>query len=83
MNGATVRKLVLPAIATVIVCAILIGLGVWQVERLAWKEGLIAQVSARMTAKPVSAPGRSSGRASTSMHLEYQPRHHQRKIPQR
>ena len=28
-------------------CAILIGLGVWQLERLAWKEALIANMGAR------------------------------------
>ena len=40
--------------AALIMVAILIGLGVWQLERLKWKEGLIATVSAHMTAAPVS-----------------------------
>ena len=34
----------------------LVGLGTWQVERLAWKRSLIAQVDSRSTAKPVPAP---------------------------
>ena len=51
------RSLVLPALATLIVVAILCTLGVWQVERLAWKEALIARVNAGLTATPVSAPG--------------------------
>ena len=38
-------------------CLIFIGLGVWQVERLAWKEDLIARVEARVHAAPVPAPG--------------------------
>ncbi len=34
--------------------ALLIGLGVWQLDRLKWKEGLIAQIEARATAAPVA-----------------------------
>lgn len=33
---------------------VLIGLGTWQVERLAWKEGLIETIDRRMKASPVS-----------------------------
>ena len=36
--------------------ALFVGLGVWQVERLSWKEALIAQVTARSTAPPVALP---------------------------
>jgi surfeit locus 1 family protein len=38
-------------IATVIAMAILIGLGVWQLQRLKWKEGLLAHVAALQSAK--------------------------------
>jgi surfeit locus 1 family protein len=34
--------------------AFLIGLGVWQLQRLEWKEGLIAQIEARAHAEPIS-----------------------------
>jgi surfeit locus 1 family protein len=34
---------------------ILVGLGTWQVERLSWKEGLIAEIEARRTASPITA----------------------------
>jgi surfeit locus 1 family protein len=34
----------------------LVALGTWQVERRAWKLGLIAQVEARLKAAPVAAP---------------------------
>ncbi len=34
----------------------LFALGTWQVERLAWKRALIAQVDARLAAAPVAAP---------------------------
>ena len=41
-------------IATLILFAILCGLGFWQLERLQWKLGLMAQVNANMTAAPLS-----------------------------
>jgi surfeit locus 1 family protein len=41
-------------IATVIMAVILVGLGVWQLQRLTWKENLIASVSGHMTAAPIS-----------------------------
>lgn len=67
------RKLALPAIATVIVCALLVALGVWQLQRLAWKEALIVQVNARLTAAPVPAPGPAAWPTLDLAALEYQP----------
>ena len=55
MSGC-VRALAAPAAATLIALALLIGLGVWQLKRLAWKEALIAAVEARTTAPPVEIP---------------------------
>jgi surfeit locus 1 family protein len=40
-------------IATAVALAILVGLGVWQVQRLAWKEALLAQVAALQNAPAV------------------------------
>jgi surfeit locus 1 family protein len=41
---------------TVLICiAIMIGLGVWQIERLHWKEGILAHVAALKNAPPVAA----------------------------
>ncbi|MEM7613728.1 MAG: SURF1 family protein, partial [Pseudomonadota bacterium] len=37
--------------------AILVSLAVWQLQRLAWKEALIAEMSGRMAAAPVDLPG--------------------------
>ncbi len=34
--------------------SLLMGLGVWQLQRLEWKQGLIAQIEARTRAEPVS-----------------------------
>jgi surfeit locus 1 family protein len=35
---------------------VLIALGVWQVQRLAWKEGVLAGIEARISADPVTLP---------------------------
>jgi surfeit locus 1 family protein len=37
-------------VATAVALAILIGLGVWQLQRLKWKEGLLAHIAALQTA---------------------------------
>lgn len=48
------HTLVLPGIFTLIVLIILVTLGVWQLQRLAWKEALIARIDARTHANPVA-----------------------------
>jgi surfeit locus 1 family protein len=70
---ATARKLLAPTLATVIVCAILVGLGVWQLQRRAWKEALIAQVFSRLTAAPIAAPAPADWPHLDFTALEYQP----------
>jgi surfeit locus 1 family protein len=52
------RALLGPALFTAAMVALLAGLGVWQLRRLAWKEALIAHVETRATAAPVEAPPR-------------------------
>ncbi|MBY5707340.1 SURF1 family protein [Rhizobium leguminosarum] len=47
------RLPVFTGILVLIALAILISLGTWQVERLHWKEGLIADIAARQAASPV------------------------------
>lgn len=42
---------------------VLLRLGVWQVERRAWKHALVAQVDRRLAAAPVTAPGPDRWRA--------------------
>jgi surfeit locus 1 family protein len=58
VNAATPlrRGLLLPGIAAAGAFAVLIGLGTWQVKRLAWKEALIATVTARLAAAPTPLP---------------------------
>jgi surfeit locus 1 family protein len=40
--------------ATFAAFALLVGLGVWQLQRLAWKEGLINEIESRTKADPIS-----------------------------
>ncbi|MCF3936608.1 SURF1 family protein [Acuticoccus sp. M5D2P5] len=53
----TRRRLVAILLLTAFGAVLFSGLGVWQVERRAWKLDLIAHVSARLAADPVAAPG--------------------------
>jgi surfeit locus 1 family protein len=45
--------LVWPTVAALAGLAVLIGLGTWQLQRKAWKEGLLAQIAARVQAEPI------------------------------
>ncbi len=51
-----------PTVVAVPMLLICLGLGVWQVQRLSWKEGLIAARAAAVAAAPV-APPRDAGEA--------------------
>ncbi len=53
------RSLVAAGIGVVVIVCGLAALGVWQLQRLAWKTDLIARVEARVHAAPVPAPGRA------------------------
>ncbi|HEX3504841.1 MAG TPA: SURF1 family protein [Xanthobacteraceae bacterium] len=70
--GGTRRRswvgLLLPAI---IAFVILIGLGVWQIQRKAWKEGLIADVTERLAAPPQALPPARDWPALTAASGEY------------
>jgi surfeit locus 1 family protein len=50
------RSLLWPTIWSAFALLLLLGLGTWQVQRLSWKEGLIAQRNAALTAAPVALP---------------------------
>lgn len=41
-------------------CALLISLGLWQVQRLHWKQAMLAQISARIAAAPEGLPARGA-----------------------
>ena len=59
------RKLIFPTLATLIALAILLNLGFWQLNRLAWKEALIDRVKAGVASSPISAPGPAAWDALT------------------
>ncbi|HXP31676.1 MAG TPA: SURF1 family protein [Stellaceae bacterium] len=50
------KSLVAPTLFTLFGLALLSGLGTWQVQRLHWKERLIAQRQAALAAPPVTLP---------------------------
>ena len=50
------RRMIFPLLLGLVGGAILISLGLWQVQRLAWKEGILAQIEARIQADPVALP---------------------------
>lgn len=50
------RRMIFPALLGLVGCAILLWLGMWQVQRLAWKEGILAEISAKIAADPVALP---------------------------
>lgn len=50
------RRLAFLLIFGVTGAAILVALGVWQVQRLAWKEAMLADISARISAEPGALP---------------------------
>lgn len=52
-----VRPRLAPALAAVAAFLVLIGLGTWQVERLAWKTALLRTIAERMSADPVPLKG--------------------------
>lgn len=56
MSAAWRRGLLVPGIAVVLGLAIFVSLGVWQLQRKAWKEALIATIAERAAASPADLP---------------------------
>lgn len=54
------RGVIEPTVFAVVGIAILIGLGIWQLDRKTWKENLIATVTTRIARAPESLPPRAS-----------------------
>ena len=49
-------RLILPLIFGLGGAALLVALGVWQLQRLEWKEGMIADMASRIGAAPIALP---------------------------
>jgi surfeit locus 1 family protein len=52
----SLRRILPPLLIGLIGAAILVWLGAWQVQRLAWKEGVIADIEARISGAPIDLP---------------------------
>jgi surfeit locus 1 family protein len=50
------RRMIIPLLIGLLGGAILISLGIWQVNRLAWKEAVLAEIDARIADAPVTLP---------------------------
>lgn len=62
------RRMIAPLLFGLCGAAVLVGLGVWQVQRLEWKRGVLAEIDARIGAEPVALPA-----APDPLHDKYRP----------
>ena len=69
-NARPRSGLLWPSVAALFGLAILIGLGTWQLQRKAWKEGIIAKIEARVTAPPATLDS-VMGRLEAGVDVEY------------
>lgn len=50
------RRMIAPLLVGLLGVAVLVSLGVWQLQRLEWKRGVLAEIDARLAAAPVPVP---------------------------
>lgn len=50
------KNALVPLVFGILGVVVLVALGKWQVDRLAWKEGVLADIEARISADPVPLP---------------------------
>lgn len=50
------RRLFWPFFFGILGTVVLVSLGTWQLQRMAWKEGVIAEINARIASDPVALP---------------------------
>lgn len=67
------RALFVPGLFTLLGLAILVALGTWQLQRLAWKNELIDRVEERLAAAPIAAPPPAAWEDLDLDALDYQP----------
>jgi surfeit locus 1 family protein len=63
---------VFPVLLGVVGCAVLIGLGVWQVQRLGWKEALLAEIEGRIHGAAEPLPSAEAAAADPTA-MRFQP----------
>ncbi|MCO6383093.1 SURF1 family protein [Oceanicola sp. 502str15] len=59
-----------PAILGICGIAVLVSLGTWQLRRLQWKEGMLADIDARIAAAPVAVPATPDPEADRYLPVE-------------
>ncbi len=62
-----IRRLLWPALMSFAMVVVLLGLGTWQVHRLAWKEAILAQIAAAEAAPPVPLPATAGASANAPL----------------
>jgi Uncharacterized conserved protein len=50
------KRMIFPLVIGIAGCAVLIALGTWQLRRLEWKQGVLAEIEAEIAAAPVPLP---------------------------
>jgi len=50
------RRMIVPALFGLCGIAVLMALGVWQLQRMSWKEAVLAEIDARIGSAPVALP---------------------------
>ncbi len=65
-------RAVFAGLALLLTLAVLVALGTWQMQRLAWKEQLLAEIAERRTEAPVTLPALEAMKASGG-DIEYRP----------
>lgn len=54
--GIVVRRTIFILIIGLAGIAVLLSLGVWQVQRLTWKQGILAEIDAKISGAPIALP---------------------------
>lgn len=62
------RGLLWPSLFWLGMVAVLVGLGTWQIQRLYWKEALIAQLNATMASPPTALPAKANSLQELEFH---------------
>ncbi|WP_135506284.1 SURF1 family protein [Roseovarius aestuariivivens] len=57
------KGLLIPLIFGLAGAGILVGLGIWQMQRLTWKEGVLAEIETRIAAEPGALPAQPAAQA--------------------
>lgn len=70
---SALRGLILPGVLSLLVFAVLVSLGNWQMQRLAWKEALIEAVAARVNQTPQLVPATAESLSLNLHEEEYRP----------